>query len=113
MRVRKCVVRGAVDLPTRPSSHGESWIKRVLQQEIPPARNGIDHIVDAVAAAWNGSAHDEVGAQFFHGPSLFGEQQQIIADSLYRYPERDRQFMARQLLELRDAGYWPVGRWVA
>lgn len=79
----------------------------VEQVRIPPATQAVDRLVDAVAEQWNASAHDRTAWDYFG--VLKHQRSQTLFNSLYRYPERDRQFLARKLLELADAIYGAVG----
>jgi hypothetical protein len=97
-----------------PKRHGgrqrRNWVPQV---DLPPAKNAVDGMVNALVAAWNAQP-DDPEARVFFGPCLMGERHHLISDSLYRWTsEQDREFVARWLYELAGAIYGGTFRWIS
>lgn len=70
--------------------------------EVQPRQQAVDRLVDGLAEFWNEQVTDEEAYGYFH-ESWPGDRGTLLSRSLYRYPERDRQFLARLLLDLARA----------
>jgi hypothetical protein len=61
-----------------------------------------DALVDALAMLWNEQESDDSAYAYFHR-AVPSERGGMLAASLYRYPPREREFLARLLLDLARA----------
>ena len=85
----------------------------VPKVELPPEKNSLDAVVNALAEAWNTQNQDSAAEVFFNTPLVY-QRQQIITNSLYRFSdELDQQFMARQLDTLARAILGGCFRWTS
>jgi hypothetical protein len=75
-----------------------------VRVKIQPRESIIDGVIDALAKAWNEQERDRSAAAYFAAWHRM-LRAKVLRESLYRYPEVDRKFLARQLRDLADGIY--------
>ena len=76
--------------------------RKIPLVQLQPREEAVDALVDGLAMLWNEQISDDQAYTYFH-EALPADRGNMLARSLYRYPDRDRAFLARLLLDLARA----------